>query len=167
LFFEASYLWKLSFYELEVRMPKLYHVTLTEAERKQLLELQRRGKCSALRQAHARVLLQADESQDGLCRSDAEIHDALGVAVSTIARVRQRFVEDGLEAALERKPTTRQYERLIDGKAEAHLIALACSDPPEGQARWTLRLLANKMVVLEHCDRVSKETVRRTLKKTR
>lgn len=148
-------------------MRKLYRVTLTEAERKQLLELLRRGKSSALRQAHARVLLQADESEDGLCRSDTEIHAALGVAVSTIERVRQRFVEDGLEAALERKPTTRQYERLIDGKAEAHLIALACSDPPEGQARWTLRLLANKMVVLEHCDHVSKETVRRTLKKTR
>lgn len=148
-------------------MRKLYRVKLTEAERKQLLELIRKGKSSALRQAHARVLLQADESEDGLCRSDAEIHDALGVAVSTIERVRQRFVEDGLEAALERKPTTRQYERLLDGKAEAHLIALACSDPPEGHAQWSVRLLANRMVVLEYVESVSRETVRRTLKKTR
>lgn len=146
-------------------MRKIYRVTLSQAERKQLLEMLRRGKSSALRQAHARVLLQADESVDGLCRSDAEIHDALGVAVSTIERVRQRFVEDGLEAALERKPTTRQYERLLDGEAEAHLIALACSDAPEGHAKWSVRLLADRMVVLEYVESVSRETVRRTLKK--
>jgi transposase len=148
-------------------MRKIYRVTLSQAERKQLLEMLRRGKSSALRQAHARVLLQADESEDGLSRSDAEIHEALGVAVSTIERVRQRFVEDGLEAALERKPTTRQYERLLDGKAEAHLIALACSDPPEGHAQWSVRLLADRMVVLDYVESVSRETVRRTLKKTR
>lgn len=148
-------------------MRKLYRVTLSQAERKQLLEMLRRGKSSALRQAHARVLLQADEGEDGLCRSDAAIHDAIGVAVSTIERVRQRFVKEGLEAALERKPTTRQYERLLDGKAEAHLIALACSDPPEGHAQWSVRLLADRMVVLEYVESVSRETVRRTLKKTR
>jgi transposase len=88
------------------------------------------------------------------------------VAVSTIERVRQRFAEDGLEAALERSPSRRQYERLLDGEAEAHLIALAGSEPPKGYARWTLRLLAKQMVVLEYCDTVSYETVRRTLKKT-
>ena len=148
-------------------MRKMYRVTLSQAERKQLLEMLRRGKSSALRQAHARVLLQADESEDGLSRSDAEIHEALGVAVSTIERVRQRFVEDGLEAALERKPTTRQYERLLDGEAEAHLIALACSDAPEGHAKWSVRLLADRMVVLEYVESVSRETVRRTLKKMR
>lgn len=148
-------------------MRKLYRVTLSQAERKQLLEMTRKGKSSALRQAHARVLLQADESEDGLSRSDAEIHEALGVAVSTIERVRQRFVEEGLEAALERKPTTRQYERLLDGEAEAHLIALACSDPPEGHAQWSVRLLADRMVVLEYAESVSRETVRRTLKKMR
>ena len=148
-------------------MRKIYRVTLSQAERKQLLEMLRRGKSSALRQAHARVLLQADESEDGLCRSDAEIHDAIGVAVSTIERVRQRFVEDGLEAALERKPTTRQYERLLDGEAEARLIALACSDAPEGHAKWSVRLLADRMVVLEYVESVSRETVRRTLKKMR
>jgi len=148
-------------------MRKLYHVTLSQAERKQLLELTRKGKSSALKQAHARILLQADTSPDGLSRSDAEIHEALGVAVSTIERVRQRFMEDGLEAALERKPTARQYERLLDGKAEAHLVALACSAPPTGHAQWSVRLLAQHMVVLEYCDQVSRETVRRTLKKMR
>jgi hypothetical protein len=81
--------------------------------------------------------------------------------------VRQRFVEDGLEAALERKPTSRQYEKLLDGNAEAHLIALACSDAPEGHAKWSVRLLADRMVVLEYVASVSRETVRRTLKKMR
>jgi len=148
-------------------MRKIYRVTLAQAERKQLLELLRRGKSSAVKQAHARVLLQADESDQGLSRSDAEIHDALGVAVSTIERVRQRFAEEGLEAALERRRTTRQYERLLDGNAEAHLIALACSAPPEGHGQWSVRLLAEQMVVLEYCETVSRETVRRTLKKMR
>lgn len=148
-------------------MRKKYRVTLTEAERKQLLELTRKGKSSALKQTRARILLQADESKHGLSRSDAEIHEALGTAVSTIERVRQHYVEDGLEVALNGRPSSRRYERLIDGKAEAQLIALACSDPPEGHARWTLRLLANQMVALEYCDEVSYETVRRTLKKTR
>jgi len=148
-------------------MRKLYRVTLTEAERKQLLELVRKGKSSARCQAHARVLLQADEGEDGLSRTDAEIYDALGVAVSTIERVRQRFVEAGLEAALERRFPHRQYERILDGAAEAHLIALACSEPPDGRESWTLQLLADHMVLLGHCKRIGRETVRRTLKKTR
>ena len=148
-------------------MRKLYHVTLTQAERKQLLEMVRKGKSSALKQTRARILLQADWSKHGLSWSDAQIHEALGVAVSTIERVRQHFAEGGLEAALSNHPSSRQYERLLDGRAEAHLIALACSEPPKGHARWTLRLLARQMVVLEYCDTVSYETVRRTLKKTR
>jgi len=145
---------------------KKYHVKLTEAERKQLLELLRKGKSSALRQTHARVLLQADRGSQGLSWTDAQIHEVLGVAVSTIERIRQRYAEGGLEAALGRSPSQRQYERLLDGAAEAHLIALACSKPPEGHARWSVRLLANQMVVLEYCGSVSRETVRRTLKKT-
>lgn len=148
-------------------MRKLYRVTLTQAERKQLLEMVRKGKSSARRQAHARVLLQADESEDGLSRSDAEIYEALGVAVSTIERVRQRFVEEGLEAALERRPPNRVYERILDGAAEAHLIALACSAPPDDRECWSLQLLADHMVLLGYCRSLSKETVRRTLKKTR
>jgi hypothetical protein len=148
-------------------MRKLYRVTLTQAERKQLLELTRTGKSTARTQAHARVLLQADESEDGLSRSDAEIYDALGVAVSTIERVRQRFVEEGLEAALERRPPNRVYERILDGAAEAHLIALVCSKPPEDRDCWTLQLLADHMVLLGYCPSLGRETVRRTLKKTR
>lgn len=147
-------------------MRKKYQVVLTEAERKQLLEIVRKGKSSALKQTRARILLQANRSKQGLSWSDAQIHDALGVAVSTIERVRQRFAEEGLEAALSNHPSSRQYERLLDGHAEAHLIALACREPPPGHARWTLRLLARQMVVLEYCDTVSYETVRRTLKKT-
>jgi len=146
-------------------MEKKYHVDLTEAEHKQLFELLHKGKSAALRQMHAQILIQADRSKLGLSRSDAQIHEALGVAVSTIERVRQRFAEDGLEAALERSPSRRQYERLLDGAAEAHLIALYCSKPPEGHARWSVRLLADQMVVLEYCESVSRETVRRTLKK--
>ena len=148
-------------------MRKKYHVVLSEAERKQLFDLLRKGKSSALRQTRARILLQANRSPQGLSWSDAQIQEGLGVAISTIERVRQRFAESGLEAALSGRPSLRQYERLLDGDAEAHLIALACSEPPEGHARWTLRLLANQMVVLEYCDTVSYETVRRTLKKTR
>jgi transposase len=148
-------------------MRKKYQVVLSQAERKQLLELTHKGKSSALKQTRARILLQANRGQRGLARTDAEIHDALGVAVSTIERVRQRFAESGLDAALSGRPSARQYERLLDGEAEAHLIALACSEPPKGHAHWTLRLLAQQMVVLEYCDTLSYETVRRTLKKTR
>jgi transposase len=148
-------------------MRKLYRVTLSEAERKQLLEIVRKGKSDARRRAHAQVLLQADEGPDGLSRSDAEIHEALGVAVSTIERVRQRFVEEGLEAALERRSPNRVYERRLDGNAEAHLVTLACSDPPDGRERWSLQLLADRMVILGYGESIAKETVRRTLKKTR
>jgi transposase len=147
-------------------MEKKYPVALTEAEHKQLFELLHKGKSSANRQTHARILMQADRSNQGLSRSDAQIHEALGVAVSTIERVRQRFAKGGLEAALDRSPSTRQYERLLDGAAEAHLVALACSAPPPGRARWSVRLLADRMVVLEYCECVSRETVRRVLKKT-
>lgn len=127
----------------------------------------RKGKSPARVQAHARVLLQADESEDGLSRSDAKIYEALGVAVSTIERVRQRFVEEGLEAALERRPPNRVYERILDGAAEAHLIALACSAPPDDRECWTLQLLADHMVLLGYCQSLGRETVRRTLKKMR
>jgi len=98
-------------------MRKKYHVTLSQAERNQWLGLIRKGRSSALRQTHARILLQADRSRQGLARSDAQIHEALGVAVSTIERVRQRFAEGGLEAALSRRPSQRRYERLLDGAA--------------------------------------------------
>jgi len=147
-------------------MLKKYQVVLSEAERKQLLVLVRKGKSSALRQTRARILLQADSGTQGLSWSDAQIHQALGVAISTIERTRLHFVQDGLEAALSGRASSRHYERILDGEAEAHLVALACSEPPEGHVRWTLRLLAHRMVELEYCDALSYETVRRTLKKT-
>jgi transposase len=145
---------------------KKYVVRLTPEEHAQLLPLTRRGKVAARTLLHARILLKADSGPEAPAWSDEAIGEALEVHATTVARVRQRFVEEGLEAALRPKPTRRQYARKLDGAAEAHLIALACSPAPEGRAQWTLRLLANRLVELEHVGSVSHETVRRTLKKT-
>jgi transposase len=145
---------------------KKYIVRLTPDERDQLLPMVRGGKAAARALLHARILLKADQDQEAAAWSDEAISEALEVHATTVARVRQRFVEQGLDAALRPKPTTRQYERKLDGAAEAHLIALACGPAPEGRAQWTLRLLADKLVGLEHVGSVSHETVRRTLKKT-
>jgi transposase len=108
----------------------------------------------------------ADQSEGGPSKSDPEIVDALGCGRATVERVRKQFVEDGLDDALVRKPSPRVFERKIDGQAEAHLIALVCGAPPEGRSRWTLRLLSDRLVALEHVESISYETVRRTLKKT-
>jgi transposase len=145
---------------------KKYIVRLTPDERDQLLPMVRGGKAAARALLHARILLKADQDQEAAAWSDEAISEALEVHATTVARVRQRFVEQGLDAALRPQPTTRQYERKLDGAAEAHLIALACGPAPEGRAQWTLRLLADKLVELEHVGSVSHETVRRTLKKT-
>lgn len=147
-------------------MAKRYRVTLTAEERGDLKGLIGSGKGAARKLAHARILLQADEAEGGPGRTDAEIAGALNVDVRTVERVRQRFVEQGLAAALVPKPTSRVYARLLDGEQEARLIALACSEPPGGKPRWTLRLLADRMVELDYAETVSYETVRRTLKKT-
>lgn len=147
-------------------MAKKYRVTLTPEEREVLGRMIARGKAAARKLAHARVLLQADEAEGGPARADEDIAAALNVSVRTVERVRQRFVEQGLEAALLPKPAKRIYARRLDGEQEAHLIALACSAPPEGKGRWTLRLLAEQMVELQHVDAVSHETVRQALKKT-
>ena len=148
-------------------MPKKYHVTLTPEERVELELMTRRGRVAARKLAHARILLECDESDAGPSQRDEDVAEALEVGHATVARIRQRFVEQGLEAALAPKPATRVYARKLDGDGEAHLIALACSRPPAGRNRWTLRLLADRMVVLGHADGgVSYETVRRTLKKT-
>jgi transposase len=146
-------------------MAKRYRVTLTTAERAELGALISRGKADARKLAHARVLLQADEA-GGPARPDRQIAAGLDVSTRTVERVRQRFVEEGLQAALLPKPTKRVYARVLDGAQEAHLIALACSAPPEGKRRWTLRLLAERVVELGYADAVSHETVRRVLKKT-
>jgi hypothetical protein len=146
---------------------KKYIVRLTPDEQAQLFQLTRRGKVAARALLHARILLKADSRAEAPAWSDEAISEALEVhAATTVARVRQRFIEQGLEAALRPRPTRRHYVRKLDGVAEAHLIALACGSAPAGRAQWTLRLLADKLVELEHVPSVSYETVRRTLQKT-
>ena len=147
-------------------MKKKYIVTLTAAERRMLQEMLSRGKAAARKLTHARILLKADAADGGSNWNDGAIAEGLEVGRATVERVRKEFVEEGLEAALERHKPRRQYRRTLDGDGEAHLIALACSRAPEGRKRWTLRLLAERMVVLEHADELSYETVRRVLKKT-
>lgn len=141
-------------------------MTLTAEERCELEGLVSKGKSDARKLAHARILLQADEAESGPRRTDGDIARALNVHVRTVERVRQRFVEQGLPAALVPKPSERVYPRLLDGAQEARLIALACSPPPEGKSHWTLRLLAERLVELEIAETASYETVRRVLKKT-
>ena len=145
---------------------KRYKVTLEPDERRDLEKLISRGKGAARRLAHARILLHAEQSEGRPGKTDAEIAEAVWVSVATIERVRQRFVEEGLEAALSPRPSPRLYPRKLDGEAEARLIALACSPPPEGRARWTLRVLAERVVVLGYIEAVSHETVRTTLQET-
>ena len=142
---------------------QIYEVKLSQSEQDHLENLISRGKEKARKLTRARILLKANEGW-----SDPEIVRALDVGTATIERVRKQYVDEGLDSALNRKPTSRQQERKIDGAAEAHLIALACSEPPAGSARWTLQLLADRMVALEQVaiESVSKETVRRALKKT-
>ena len=145
-----------------------YKVTLTAEERQELQELLAAGKAAAKKLMHARVLLKADAADGGPAWPDDRIAEAVEVSAATVGRVRQRFVEEGLEAALVRKKQDRpSRERKLDGAAEARLIALACSEPPDGRAAWTLQLLADKLVELRVVDSVCDETVRRVLKKTR
>lgn len=147
---------------------KKYKVMLTAEERQQLSELIAAGKAAAQKLAHARVLLKADAADGGPAWPDARIAEAVEVGVATIERIRQRFVEQGLEAALGRKKQDHPSRpRKLDGHAEARLIALACSAPPEGRKEWTMQLLADKLVELRVVDAVCDETVRRALKKTR
>ena len=147
-------------------MQKKYIVTLTEEERGTLREMVSRGKAVARKLTHARILLKADSSEGGPGWDDAAISEGLEVGRATVERVRKEFVEEGLAAGLERRKPRRYYERRLDGDGEAHLIALACQKAPEGRSRWTLRLLADRMVALEYVDAVSYETVHRVLKKT-
>jgi transposase len=146
---------------------KKYVVTLTAEERHELSALITAGKGAAPKLTHARILLKADAAPSGPAWADERIAEALEVSHATVERVRQRFVEQGLEAALVRKkPDRPPRSAALDGAAEARLIALACSQPPTGRAAWTLRLLADKLVQLEVVASVSHETVRQVLKKT-
>ena len=149
-------------------MHKHYVVTLTIAERDQLKRMLAAGTASARKLLHARILLKADQGPQGPGWVDQAIADAVESSQPTVSRVRKQSVEQGLQAALNRRPPTREYTRKLDGTQEAHLIALACAKPPTGQARWSLRLLADKLVELEIVEEtVSYQTVRRILKKTR
>ena len=144
-----------------------YVVELTSEERKELSKLVSKGKTAARKITHARVLLQADESKGGPAWTDKQISKAFGIHINTIHGIRQRFVEQSLKAALERKKQDHtSHKCIVDGKVEAHLIALRCGPPPEGTKQWNLRLLADKLVELEIVPSISHETVRQALKKT-
>jgi hypothetical protein len=143
-----------------------YAVTLTEAERARLRTLIGRGEAPARLLLRARILLKPNQGEGGPGWSDTAIAGALEVHPATVARVRRQCVEEGLEAALARKRPDRVYARKLDRAAEAHVVTLACSAPPAGRERWTLRLLADELVRLEVVEDISYETVRRTLQQT-
>ena len=153
---------------------KKYRVKLTTEERQELKALVSRGRAAAYKQTHARVLLLSDEGQGDGAMKDEEIARALRIGCSTVERVRRRCVEEGVDAALERRAQIRRRRKKLDGQGEAHpvsstgqaLVALACGEPPQGRASWTLKLLADRLVECEIVDRISPETVRQTLKKT-
>lgn len=148
-------------------MKKKYPVILSETEREELERLIAAGTAPARKLTHARILLKADQSTQGPGWVDQKVAEAVEVSQPTVARVRKQYFEEGLEAALNRRAPNREYYRKLDGEQEAQLVALACSEPPQGQARWSLRLLADKLVELEVVgEEVSYQTVRRTLKKT-
>jgi hypothetical protein len=146
---------------------KKYVVRLSEEERERLDSLIRSGKHPAQRLMKARILLKADAGESGEAWSDSQIAKALDTSLATIARTRQQLVEEGLEAVLRRKHSPASARaRIFDGASEAKLIALACSEPPKGHVRWTLRLLEDKVVELNIVERASDNTIGRTLKKT-
>jgi transposase len=145
---------------------KKYRVTLTAEERAGLEAMISKGRADARKLAHARILLQTDQADGAPTLTDQEVAAALDLSTRTVERVRRRFVEEGIESALSPKPTKRIYARVLDGAQEARLIALACSKAPEGKKRWTLRLLAERVVELGHGESLSHETVRRALQKT-
>ena len=147
-------------------MHKRYVVALSEEERTSLERMIAAGVAPARKLTHARILLKADAPPGGPGWVDERIAEAIEVSQPTVARVRRQCQEEGLAAALHRRAPTREYVRKLDGKQEAQLIALACSEPPVGQQRWTLRRLADKLVELEVVEAISYQTVRRTLKKT-
>jgi transposase len=147
-------------------MRKKYPVILSETAREELKRLIAAGTAPARKLTHARILLKADQSPEGPGWVDEQVAEAVEVSQPTVSRVRKQYFEEGLEAALNRRPPKREYQRKLDGEQEARLVALACSEPPEGQARWSLRLLADRLVELEVVEEVSYQTVRRILKKT-
>ena len=148
-------------------MAQKYRVLLTEEQRTALHQLTASGVAPARSLTHARVLLKADESEAGPAWTNRAIAAALDVDELTISRVRRRYVQQGWEAAVHRKVPEREWERKLDGAQEAHLMALACSEPPAGRERWSMRLLADKFVELGQVAAISHETVRQMLKRGR
>ena len=137
-----------------------YRVELTESQRRRFSEVANRGRSPARTVKRALALLKTDEGQ-----TDDRIAEALSMSRRTVVRIRKRFCEEGLESALVERPRTGQKPKL-DDQADAHLVAIACSDPPEGHAHWTLKMLAERMVELDYVDSIARETVRKSLKKT-
>nr|VFK04302.1 MAG: Homeodomain-like domain-containing protein [Candidatus Kentron sp. H]VFK07928.1 MAG: Homeodomain-like domain-containing protein [Candidatus Kentron sp. H] len=147
-------------------MQKRYVVRLSAQERENLEGLVNRGREAAYRRRHAQVLLLVDEGEHGKSLIDREAAEQVGFTRQTVEQIRERFVCEGLQAALDRRPRSRDRSRVLDGDGEARLVSLACSGPPEGQSCWTLRMLGDRLVELEVVDSISTETVRQVLKKT-
>ena len=146
-------------------MKKKYIIRLSEEERQYLTGLVRKGKVAAYRRTHAQILLLADEGEHGPNHRDKEVAERVGVNHRTVSKLRQRCVERGLDAALEREPRKRERSRVLDGDGEAQVIALMCGEPPAGQTRWTLNLLGSRIVELGVVESISHETIRQVLKK--
>ena len=145
---------------------KKYRVQLTEEEQQELRALVSKGRAAAYKQTHARILLLSNEGHGGGAMQDEEIGRSLRVGTATVERVRRRCVEAGVDAALGRKEQLNRRQKKLDGQGEAHLVALACAEPPPGRVSWTLKLLADRLVEWEIVESISPETVRQTLKKT-
>jgi len=145
---------------------KKYIVDLSPSERNYLEEITNKGKTAAYKMNHARILLKADINQEEGGWTDSKISEALNIGHATIERVRKRFVEEGIESALNRREQKKHRPRIIDGEKEAYLIAIYCSETPLGKSHWTLQMLVDKMVELKVVEQVSTETIRQTLKKT-
>ena len=147
-------------------MKKRFRVALSETEGQQLVEMIGAGTAPARTLMHARILLQADEGTHGPAWVDERIADAIEISQATVSRVRTHYVREGVDAALDRRAPRRVYVRKLDGLREARLIALACGDPPAGQARWSLRLLADRLGELAVVESISYQTVRRVFEQT-
>lgn len=147
-------------------MPKIYRVELTSEEHAMLTDMVGRRSQTARPVRRAFMLLKADEAESGPAWPDRKIAESYDVSVRTVERLRERFVEEGIEIALNGKKREPVREKTFDGEVEAHLIALRCSEPPVGHAQWSLRLLRDKMIELDYVETISHESVRQLLKKT-
>lgn len=146
-------------------MANTYRVTLAEKEREELFGIIKKGRHTSQAYRNAYILINTDTGEHSDKVTNGQVSKVLKVGMRTIDRVKKRFVEEGFEACLARRPTSRVYERKLDGDVEAHLISISCGEPPQGFANWSLRLLADRMVELEYVESISHESVRTLLKK--